>query len=450
MTPEHCIRELTEDFVTWILGVFDHADHFLVNSISTRDDLLLVARNLGYEVSSSAITVITLDADFRKPASVALPLKKLKKWELSSGEYVLFVSTIESRKNHLGAFAAWLTLIKRHGKSKVPKLVCVGNEGWLNTEVYSKLYESKFLQSRVVMLSKLSDDELALLYDNCLFTLYPSHYEGWGLPVTESLCHGKVPLLSRSSSLPEAGGEFADYFESESQEMMVVGLEKLIFGHEYRLARERKIRDCFRPRSWIEIGLQIQQSVSHLRQLAPVSNNGANNAIRAELGAYYPMKRNREIRIWPGMKTGEMFRAGRNWWSPDDWVTWTKPGGSEIVLRIAGPHRRLRAYFALHGLCDKETTWHLLCTAHGETSIQEGRIAPSEKKWLSSEFAPNDTDTIITIILSGNDTQDLRKLTKGKDSRLTSIGFYGFCVCEADDIQANEKLIKSIALGDPA
>lgn len=57
----------------------------------------------------------------------------------------------------------------------------------------------------------ISDADLAALYSACLFTLYPSVYEGWGLPVWEGLGNGKFCLSSNQGSLPEAGEEFADY-----------------------------------------------------------------------------------------------------------------------------------------------------------------------------------------------------------------------------------------------
>ncbi len=87
---------------------------------------------------------------------------------------MLFVSTVESRKNHLAAFDAWIGMIRRHGRRHVPKLVCVGNRGWLNDAVYARLQSQDGLRGHVHMLSGLSDAELDLLYRSCLFTLYPS------------------------------------------------------------------------------------------------------------------------------------------------------------------------------------------------------------------------------------------------------------------------------------
>src|SRR5262249_19140972 len=148
MTPEHCVRELTEDFITWTLGVFQHADFFLVNSEATRRDLLAVAATLGHRLEAEHVHLVRLDADFRRPGAEPPAPAQLRKWGLKPGGYVLFVSTIESRKNHLGAFNAWLSLMRRHRRGGgVPRLVCVGNEGWLNTSVLAKLDASEELRS---------------------------------------------------------------------------------------------------------------------------------------------------------------------------------------------------------------------------------------------------------------------------------------------------------------
>ena len=276
--PEYCVPGLAEDFKIWISDVLRHADHFFTNSESTRADLLSSAQRAGQDLSPDDVTVVRLDADFRKSSGATLNPEHFQKWNLGAGGYVLFVSTIEPRKNHAAAFSAWRSLIEKHGAANVPKLVCAGKDGWLNNTVYAAVDESDILRSHIVMLPNLSDDDLALLYDHCLFTIYPSHYEGWGLPVTESLCHGKIPLVSASSSLLESGGKFADYFEAGSEPAMVQALERLIFDAQYRGAREDRIHAEFRPRRWTEIGAQIER-IARLVAERPQSDAPAQSAI---------------------------------------------------------------------------------------------------------------------------------------------------------------------------
>lgn len=450
MTPEHCVEGLTQDFISWVLGVFQHADFFLVNSEATRKDLARVAGQLGHSLDEAHVEVVRLDADARKPA-IGAPARSLKHFGLEAGRFVLFVSTIESRKNHLGAFNAWLTLIRRHGAAAVPKLVCVGNEGWLNDAVHARLKSSELLRERVVMLSKLSDAELAALYAACRFTLYPSHYEGWGLPVTESLCYGKPALVSDASSLPEAGGAFADYFEAGSEAAMVQALERLIFDRQHLAEREQAIADGFRPRSWGEIGEQIRGAVACWSAQTP-GDAGAPPpvAMPAALGAYYPMQRNLSLRIWRDMVAGEMFRAGGGWWWPDDWGAWTRPGGGQLAIRIPGPHRALRGMFRIRGLLDTACDWSMTFEHDGPggaPQVQRGTLGAAAARWVHADFPASDRGLTLTIALRSTQTQDLGQRTQNVDPRITSIGFEGFHLAEADDVVGRLDFAEALAAG---
>ncbi len=261
MAPEHCVRELTQDFITWLLGVFLHADGFLVNSKATGADLTNVGKFLGHSIAPpKSIYLDGADAASAEPPSAleaANASSVLADNNLERRPFVLFVSTIELRKNHLLAFNAWLKMIRKRGLANTPMLVCVGNAGWMVDAALGRLASSDLLKKKVVMLSKISDAELAALYRGCVFTIYPSSYEGWGLPVTESFCHGKAALIANTSSLPESGGIFADYFDLDSEKDFLAKLERLIDDRAYRAERERLIKTSFKPRTWGEIASQI-------------------------------------------------------------------------------------------------------------------------------------------------------------------------------------------------
>ena len=222
MAPEHCVRELTQDFITWLLGVFLHADGFLVNSKATGADLTNVGKFLGHSIAPpKSIYLDGADAASAEPPSAleaANASSVLADNNLERRPFVLFVSTIESRKNHLLAFNAWLKMIRKRGLANTPMLVCVGNAGWMVDAALGRLASSDLLKKKVVMLSKISDAELAALYRGCVFTIYPSSYEGWGLPVTESILSRKG-RADRQYVLPSGvGGNFRRLFRSGFRE----------------------------------------------------------------------------------------------------------------------------------------------------------------------------------------------------------------------------------------
>src|SRR5262249_11931898 len=85
----------------------------------------------------------------------------------------------------------WQRLLERHGTNLVPNLVFAGKIGWLVDELLDDLEASGYLNGKIILLRNLSDAELQQAYHSCLFTVFPSLSEGWGLPIAESLAHGK-------------------------------------------------------------------------------------------------------------------------------------------------------------------------------------------------------------------------------------------------------------------
>ncbi|MBV9183799.1 MAG: glycosyltransferase, partial [Acidobacteria bacterium] len=456
---EHCDESLSRRVVGWLLEAIQLADHLLVISRATAADVAAVAKRLGRTIPSPV--VVTLDARFGKAVTdrELQNSQVLVRYGIEPGGYVLFVGTVESRKNHLLALSGWLTLLKRFGARRVPKLVCVGKRGWLSEPVYAKLQASSALRQHVLMLSGISDADLQRLYRGCLFTLYPSAYEGWGLPITESLCFGKVSLLSRCSSLPEAGGEFGEYFELDSEGEFVRKLERLIFDAEYRAAKERKIAAEFHPRTWLEIAGQLLDLVRGWAAVppgAPASRRWTERElwpVEAVLGRYYPLRENRETQIWPGITMGEIFRQGDGWWWPESWGCWTKYKPARLAL-VARLRRGSGAvlFLGIRGLPKFDCTASVSVEGVGRREVQ---LRPLEDKWLIFRADKQALDRLrdgehvgFEILLSSDRGVDLRELTQGADTRKSSIGVLGFMLCEDGDVAAQLHFIGSAALGD--
>ena len=188
--PEHCVRTLVEDYARWFAAMGVHAHGVLCNSEATRADgrrfldALLPGLDLPMEV-------VRLDGDPRGTAPPDPAALEGTRAPRPPEPYVLFVATIESRKDHLTVFRAWLSLLRRHGPGRIPRLVCVGAPGWGVEAATNLLAGSPELSRHVVVLHGVSDGALSALYRDSLFTVYNSHHEGWGLPVTESLAWGR-------------------------------------------------------------------------------------------------------------------------------------------------------------------------------------------------------------------------------------------------------------------
>ena len=96
-----------------------------------------------------------------------------------------------------------------------------------------------------------------ILYRDCRFTFFPSFYEGWGLPVTESLSFGRVCLASDRASVPEAGGRFCAYLDPDNATGATAAARALIGNPEHLAALEADIRDGFRPVPWSDTAAAV-------------------------------------------------------------------------------------------------------------------------------------------------------------------------------------------------
>ena len=135
--------------------------------------------------------------------------------------YLLFVSTIEPRKNLTVLLDAYARLRKRgtYGGS----LVVAGRIGWKAGSIAARLREPG-----VVHLDYVSPARLATLYRRADAFVFPSIYEGFGFPVLEAMAHGSPVVAARSSSLPEIAGDAALYFAPHDVDGLVAALERLL------------------------------------------------------------------------------------------------------------------------------------------------------------------------------------------------------------------------------
>lgn len=440
VATEHCVRGVSEDYVSWLVGAFRHTDHFLAISRSTGDDLVRAAERMGYTSAREKLTIIPLDADFRRPGGKASPASALAAWNLAHKNYALFVSTIESRKNHALVLDAWSELLRSEQLPDLPQLVFVGRNGWLNDPVFRRLAADPRLRQKVTIIERASDEDLALLYRACLFTVYPSLYEGWGLPITEALCYGKVPVVANNSSLPEAGGDFALIFESNSVPALVSAIAKVVSDRDWRTAQEDYIRANFAPRPWSAVSDQV---IAVAKSLAAQPSIGWAAPI-AEAGRYYPVTRYRGVRIWKNLEAGEMFRAGDGWHWPDVRGSRTRAAGGELEFTLPAGEGPWRIFLRLIGLDSQECPYEV---RQGNTLLASGSLLPKETRWGLGATFTGVAGEQVSIHVLGLVAETLDMLQGGSlKPRAASIGVAGFFLFAAHDEEAYHRLLESTAL----
>lgn len=442
LRPNECHPDLVHDFIDWLMGVLQHADFFLANSDATKADLIGHAAQLGWTIPPEDVAVTPLQADLARGGQSGSAPGILAQWGLAPGSFVLFVSTLETRKNQLGAFDAWQRLIGLHGKDRVPPLVCVGKRGFRSHEVFARRDASVDLQDKVLLLEHVDDAVLEALYQQCLFTLYPSYYEGWGLPVTESLCYGKVPLTADNSSLPQAGAGLSVLFQTGSTASLVSALERLIYDAAFRQEKEAAIARNFKSRTWADVARDIK---AHLRLFA--DRAGAQDSGWAPVTArpgFYPMQRNRETQIIAGMGSAEIFRSGTGWWRLEDFGCWSRPGGGTLTMRL--PEGTQRLALELYGLLGRATGFTV--SVDGQATTSTGSIAADGRRWVFLELEPavEEARAAITIHIVGHVTETNTPSPAAKPREI-GVGLGGFFVFDPRNSRARLDFVEAVALG---
>ena len=218
--------EVGPKFHRYLHGASMVSDRVVTNSKSTRNDYSAYCAAHSLLEAPGCVTQLPGGFDdIHKSPQNGLEGKNFQIWPRP---YILMVGTIEVRKNHLVALRAWKDLIKIRGSQNVPDLVCVGKIGWNIGEFLGELASSEaIVKDRVHLLTEnVGDEHLKSLYENCMFTIYPSSYEGWGLPVSESLDFGKAVITTNVSSMPEAGMEFAKYVPAADPNALVTAISE--------------------------------------------------------------------------------------------------------------------------------------------------------------------------------------------------------------------------------
>ncbi len=236
-----------EDVRRYWHGAFRLADDVIVNAAAIAGDASRYCEE-NQIARHGAIRVVPLGSSptgLANAAPVALPAG------LTPGRYALFVSTIEPRKGHATLYQAWTELLARG----VPqahdfKLVFVGRPGWMTDELLAKLGSDDRLKGNFLHLAHVSDAELAALYRGAAFGLYPSLYEGFGLPLVEAFGFGKTLISSNAGALREVGEGFALMLDPRDEPAWRETLATWIAEPASRAPYERAIADRFSHRSW--------------------------------------------------------------------------------------------------------------------------------------------------------------------------------------------------------
>jgi glycosyltransferase involved in cell wall biosynthesis len=178
-------------------------DYVLAISQTTKNDLCQYA-----DIDPDNVFVVPLAASnsFYRCTDMEALRKVREKYRIPNAPYVLSLSTLEPRKNIAQTVRCFTRLVEEQGISDL-HLVLVGAKGWDNKSIFDELKASASVRNRIILPGYVADEDLAAIYSGALMFVYPSFYEGFGLPPLEAMQCGVPVITSNTSSLPEVVGD---------------------------------------------------------------------------------------------------------------------------------------------------------------------------------------------------------------------------------------------------
>ena len=243
--PERLVSYLNQ-VVPWSIR---RATHILADSEATRQDLLGI-----WQVPDEKVTVLYsgVHERFQPVEDVGMVAAVRQKYRLQNFPYILSVGTLQPRKNYqmlIRAFAPLADKLPHH-------LVISGGKGWLYDEMLAEV-ERQGLTGRVHFIGFVDDADLPTLYGAADLFVFPSLYEGFGLPLLEAMGCGTAVLTSNSSSLPEVAGNAAPQLSPTDQPAWTEAIYHLLSHEDLRQQYVQKGREQARRFSWQQSAMQL-------------------------------------------------------------------------------------------------------------------------------------------------------------------------------------------------
>lgn len=221
----------------WTAYSVKKASRIFTISKASKDDIIAI-----YGVPEKRV-VVTYPGIKMKKTNSKNDKSSFKKYNIE-GKYVLFVGTLQPRKNIQVLIEAFSRLTQ-----KDVTLVIVGKRGWLYEDILSAPKDFG-IEQRVKFLDFVSDEDLPSLYANAECFVLPSLYEGFGLPVLEAMQYGCPVIVSKVSSLPEVGGDAALYVDPKDVDDIKEKITTLLEDEKLRKELVKKGYKQVKKFSW--------------------------------------------------------------------------------------------------------------------------------------------------------------------------------------------------------
>jgi glycosyltransferase involved in cell wall biosynthesis len=232
--PEYFTRDRAWQLQFTVRRTVKRAARILTGSEFSRASILKVYGDLDEE---KVVVVPNAAASEFRPISHEAAAAAVRDRLSISAPFVLSVGDLQPRKNQIGLIKAFARLVNSFPQLK-QNLVLAGKETWFADQVHKAARDSG-ISDRIQFFGFVSDDDLLQLYNACDLFVFPSFYEGFGLPALEAMACGRAVACSHTSALPEVVDGAAILFDPYAQDQIVRALADLLLDRELRTRTER-------------------------------------------------------------------------------------------------------------------------------------------------------------------------------------------------------------------
>jgi glycosyltransferase involved in cell wall biosynthesis len=233
--PELHVQGTVEMHEAKMRFVRNQADLVIAVSENTRRDVI---EHLGVQPERVRVVYEAADELFHLIQDAQAVAATVRRYGLKPNRYVLTVGTLEPRKNQTRLVEAF-HLLRQQGGARGLKLVLAGRKGWLYDGLFRRVEEIDLAED-VVFTGAVSARDLPALMNGALMLVYPSLYEGFGLPVLEAMACGLPVITSNVSSLPEVAGDAAVMVSPYDTEGLAEAIRRLIEDESLRTTLRNK------------------------------------------------------------------------------------------------------------------------------------------------------------------------------------------------------------------
>jgi glycosyltransferase involved in cell wall biosynthesis len=236
LTPQNFTKNICSKYKSIINSIDRHQDWITCISENTKQDF---CNYTGMNPDRVFVTPLAASENFYPITDSEVISQKLKQYQIPAQPYLLSLCTLEPRKN-LNFLLQCFAQLLAQDPSLETNLVLVGVSGWKNNNIFQTVQSNPLLKSHVIFTGYIPDHDLSAIYSGALAFVYPSLYEGFGLPPLEAMQCGTPVITSNTSSLPEVVGEAGLMINPSSRDDLCQAMLNLINQNNLRMELSQK------------------------------------------------------------------------------------------------------------------------------------------------------------------------------------------------------------------